>query len=149
MKAMKFHGWNSIIHYLKWLVLFIALSLSLLITANGCTNSSTEAESLFPTQSEPATYHFQGLLNGYLVMEDNYVRVKEFLIIWPYGYSLKESSETIDIIDHNGDIVAQVGDRVALGGGVYEYMDLSYFTTDIPPEDQGPFWFAYTVEVIN
>jgi hypothetical protein len=45
------------------------------------------------------------------------LRIRDALVIWPYGYSYRIDGKDIWIIDDKGIHVVRVGDKIELGGG--------------------------------
>ncbi len=86
-----------------------------------CANNvehSSQPEPYFPVQAEPTEYRMTDLLQGELVMDSNgYLRVKELLILWPYGFSVHTVDNEIIIMDEESEIVGRVGQYIRLGGG--------------------------------
>lgn len=128
-------------------VVVAVFAVTLLILFNYSKRSSTlivpqvKTTSLFfPTQKEPQTIVMQALLVGKLSKDGSCIKVNDNLIVWPYGYSVKEEKNTTKIFDNKGQLIALVGDTVKLGGGQVEanQMNSEYYNVDC----KGPFWIV-------
>jgi hypothetical protein len=81
------------------------------------------------------------LLVGELTLKDGYMRVGESLIIWQPDYFLHNNNGTIEILDRNGEVVARVGEEVAMGGGGIPWEEVNRMIKEPLPEDcRGPFF---------
>jgi hypothetical protein len=38
-------------------------------------------------------------------------------VIWPFGYTARDASGTVEVVDDHGAVVARTGESVRLGGG--------------------------------
>lgn len=69
---------------------------------------------------------------------------RKLLLIWPPGiFSWWASGETIQILDQAGQVVAQVGDRVMIGGGEFTQSGSPAYYAQLQqtiPSCPGPFW---------
>jgi hypothetical protein len=77
----------------------------------------------FYAEKEPSQGYMLTILGGKLMIDDNgYIRVEgvtgKALIVWPYGYNIKQGGEDIWILDENGEEIYHVGDEVKVGGGL-------------------------------
>jgi hypothetical protein len=112
----------------------------------GCSCSS-QTTLYFPVQKEPQTTVLIALLSGQLVSEDGYLKVKDELIIWPYGYSMKQDKNEIWIYNEKSQMVFKAGDVIQIGGG-----EVSISTAEekigkqLPTDIEGPFWLAGNIE---
>lgn len=41
-------------------------------------------------------------------------------VVWPYGYSMGRDSVGVFLVDRGGEVVARVGDRIAMAGNMSE-----------------------------
>ncbi len=106
----------------------INISIGLLIflmVLSACGNNSDATllpAPYFPQlKDEPNGYPAE-LLTGELVLVDGCLRLNDNegtsrLLIWPHDYSVSVESNVIHIIDGTGQAVAQVGDKLRVGGG--------------------------------
>ena len=102
---------------------------------------TAKATSLFfPTQKAPQTIVMQALLVGRLSKEGNCIKVNENLIVWPYGFSVKEEKNAIKIFNNKGQLIAMVGDTVKLGGGQVEANQINSEYQNAGCD--GPFWIV-------
>lgn len=123
----------------NWLVAaFLVIGLS------SC-SSIPDASSIgaFPTSSKPASGGDLAYVTGQLVLKDGCLRLVDdlgdsFLIRWPYGYSYREASETLEILDSGGQFKVGVGSTLGLVGGTEEGG-----ISDVPCA--GPVWYAWEV----
>lgn len=105
----------------------------------------------FPLQP-PALASMAALLEGTLVEEGGCLRIAadhgeaSYLVLWPYDHDLRVR-EGVEVLDGDGEVVAQVGDSLSMGGGAMEspsamarYEDL---IPGLPLEScPGPYWVA-------
>ena len=116
-------------------------------------NSSIPQAPFFPVQEEPdpSFIYPTALLVGNLVVEDNCLRIKAFLLwddiaVWRYGYSLRTVDKKIQVLDNNGVVVAIVGDRIKVGGGEVPLEIIEKYTGGKLPEGcKGPYWLVSNV----
>lgn len=92
------------------------------------------AEAPFPVTPVPAVAMPQlrvrsgatpaALLIGTLIVEEGCLRVREeegassYLVIWQPDYYLTDCDRVLEILDRGGGVVARVGERVRMGGGI-------------------------------
>ena len=109
--------------------LLTAAILGLAITACAVTPSpSTGAPALvaIPTAEPPAgqVACMDALLTGQLVAdEDAGVAIQAadgttIVVVWPNGWVAVDQDDTRVVVNDRGDPVAQVGDQIAIGGGL-------------------------------
>jgi len=106
------------------------------------TSSSTP---FFPVQNNPSEFRMTALLEGELVLEDGCLRVDNYLLVWPYGFSLSTGGEVIQVIDDTGQPIARVGDRVKVGGGecVKPCEHIAQYSAELPSDHcSGPYWIV-------
>jgi hypothetical protein len=116
------------------------------VTSTTVLPSSTETPrtvSYFPVQNKNPGVYIIVKLEGKLDIDNNgYIRIGEDMIIWPYGYSYKvEGGETF-ILDERGNLAAQVGENVMLGGYSSNYVGNESLVQPHPSIWDGPFWLA-------
>lgn len=115
------------------------------VVAVSC-NAGDKDAPFFPVQ-KAGLEQMEALLEGKLEMDDGYLRVKYFddnyLLIWPYGFSLRSVGDEIQIIDRDGQIVACVGDIVTVGGGetTAEVVEKA-IGRRLPDDCEGPYWLV-------
>lgn len=104
----------------------------------------------FPVQSKPSEFSMTALLKGELVLDENgCIRVKHgndnYLLVWPYGFSLRTEGGAIQIVDSTGKPVARVGDIIEAGGGecVKPCRNIAKYSAQLPSERcSGPYWIV-------
>ena len=88
---------------------------------------SSTSSIIFSRQNPPAgeEVHLEGAISGKLVLVDNCLRVQSdpsetsYAVIWPHDYALRIEDGEIQILDSTGQVVAQVGNEVSMGGGTF------------------------------
>ena len=107
---------------------FVICVLSLSILSAGC--SSTLAEQELPTTDEvyllrkkyPNTGSDMALLEGTLKLSNQCLVVEadydapHYTPVWPYGYGYRQVSDSIEIINSAGKVVARVGEHISVAG---------------------------------
>lgn len=95
----------------------------------------------FPTQPNPQEAVMEALMIGELKLEGNCLRVENSLVIWPYGFSLVTEDGKMLVKDEAGNVVAEVGKEVKMGGGEVRELhgDLESMTEH---GCDGPYWIA-------
>ena len=83
--------------------------------------------------------------NGELVLDEGCLRTGSAdgdLIIWPPGFSLTTEDDGVQILNEAGVIVARVGEKVHMGGGIITYPSQlgEYVLRHLPPSCPGPYW---------
>lgn len=102
-------------------LLFIFIIIPFVLTS--CRDNMNSSPLFFPTWADPDSSYPTASFNGWLALDKNSLRLKSlyfgkgYLIIWPYGYSLKTENGQILILNNNGEAVAKVGDRIKGTGG--------------------------------
>lgn len=104
-----------------------------------------------PVEGERA--RLTSMAEGRLVLRDGCLRLISsheetdtgYLIIWPGDYTVKEETGALVIYDSQNQLLAQVGDEVAIGGG--ESSQIEPLTDTVfglkeptPQECPGPYW---------
>ncbi len=69
-----------------------------------------------------------------LVLENGCLRVDNYLLVWPHGFSISIDGEVIQIIDNTGKPIARVGDKIKLsgGGGEMPREIIANYSTELP-----------------
>lgn len=135
----------------KVLILFLFILFIILCTTFACKDNSTinsSSASSFPVQKAGLS-KMDSLMEGRLELDDNgCLRVDNYLIIWPYGFSLRTEGEDIQVIDEKGQVFAHVGDVIKIGGGeipleeAREFIEKSIVEQPLPDDCQGPYWIV-------
>lgn len=99
----------------------------------------------FVQQKEIPNVYMEADLRGKLVLVKGCLRlqnaVSDYLIVWPWGFSLRVDGEIIEILDSNGQMVTQVGDNLMLSGG--ERPRIDDLVSQMPPEEcPGLYWIV-------
>ncbi len=138
---------------LKALIIGIGIILSILIS--GCveepqqkpinTSSSTP---FFPVQNYPSEFSMTALLEGKLALEDGCLRVSDrgydnYLLVWPYGFSLSTEGGVIQIMDDTDRPIVRVGDELKVGGGEIPDERIAKYSAELPSDRcPGPYWIV-------
>jgi len=136
---------------LRLKVLMIGIIMSILIS--GCVektqqndksvNTSTSTP-FFPVQKDPnSASQMTALLKGELILVNGCLRVDNYLLVWPHGFSISTDGEVIQIIDNTGKPIARVGDKIKLGGGGGEMPReiVAKYSAELPSDRcPGPYW---------
>jgi hypothetical protein len=151
---------------LKALIIGIVIIMSVVIS--GCVEEPQQDDKsinissyapFFPVQNKPSEFSMTALLEGELVLEDGCLRVNydddydNYLLVWPYGFSLSTEGDVIQVIDDTGQPIARVGDRVKIGGGecIKPCEHIAKYSAELPSSRcSGPYWIVGVVgEVIT
>ena len=102
----------------------------------------------FPQLRAQSAVFMTALLEGQLILEDGCLRVvtsyspNSNLIIWQPDYFPTLNRDQIEILNRDGQIVARVGEQIAMGGGGIQLSD--YYTRQlresIPAICEGPYF---------
>ncbi len=137
---------------LKLKVLMIGVIISTLMS--GCVEETQQNDKLvntststpfFPQQKEKPTIYMDAELVGELVLKDGCLRVDNYLLVWPHGFSVSTENGVVKIIDNNGQPIMSVGDKVKLGGGGGEMPDerIAQYSAELPSARcSGPYWIV-------
>ena len=110
------------------------------------TSSNT---TFFPVQNRPSESVMTADLKGELALEDGCLRVdtgyENYLLVWPYGFSLSTEGGVIQIMDDTGRPIAHVGDKLKVGGGGGEMVGeiIAGYSAQLPSDRcSGPYWIV-------
>jgi hypothetical protein len=83
------------------------------------------------------------LVDDCLRVNDAYAEVS-YLVLWQPELSLKAEDDSLYILNEAGQVVAQVGEEVYLGGGEVKSIDHlnEYVRQQLPPACPGPYWIV-------
>ena len=121
------------------------------LTITACTNNtSTGTPSLvfsFPQSINTPTVFLEALLTGELILTNGCLRVndtdgKSILLIWHPGFSTRTHQGIVQVVDSTGQVVASVGDFVAVGGGFDSNPTWYGLAEPLPEECPGPYWLV-------
>jgi len=126
-----------------WAIVFL-----MILTA--CDNNLDATPSptpYFPQLKEEPNGFMLALLTGELILVDGCLRLNgndgnSHLLIWPYDYSVGIESNVIQIIDGTGQAVAQVGDKLKVGGGESSFEFAQSLVSTFPENCPGPYWIV-------
>ncbi|MFZ3383496.1 MAG: hypothetical protein WA144_06185 [Candidatus Methanoperedens sp.] len=138
---------------LKALIIGFGIIMSILVTGciekpsqNGVSvNTSSSAAPLFPIQKNSTELSMLALLEGKLALQNGCLRVDNYLLVWPHGFSINTDGEIIQIIDDTNKTIAHVGDKVKLGGGGGEMSNehIAGYSAELPSDRcSGPYWIV-------
>ncbi|VVB85323.1 Uncharacterised protein [uncultured archaeon] len=130
--------------------LMIGIVVSILIA--GCVEKTHQDERYVNT-STPLFFPVQKYTNprvqmtaeleGELVQINGCIRVNNYLLVWPYGFSVSANGEAIQINNSTGKPVAIVGDKVILSGGEKPGDIIANFSRELPSSRcSGPYWIV-------
>ena len=102
------------------------------------------------TQKTIQSEHMQGLLSSepekLLVDENGCIRIKNYLIVWPHGFKVINRNNNMAIVNNEGEVVANIGDRVTVSGGECSGCSLDDIKkvtgTDPNPQCEGIYWIV-------
>lgn len=115
------------------------------LSQNGVSvNTSLSQAPFFPVQNPNQTVQMDALLKGELVLVNGCLRVDNYLLVWPYVFSISSTDgEVIQIIDNTGKPFARVGDKVNLGGGEMSSEFIAQYSAELPnARCSGPYWIV-------
>jgi hypothetical protein len=122
------------------------LLIVLVLVPVACTSS---VDIFFPVQKSGFD-QMDALLEGNLELVDSWLRAESldssYLLIWPYGFSVRGEGEEIQVLDGDGQVVAVVGESIKVGGGesTAEIVE-KYIGKSLPDDCEGPFWIVSEV----
>jgi hypothetical protein len=141
--------------------MFLLILAVFLVTTASCSDNSSSISSDIPffTAQKPAREQMLAELKGELVLENGCLRVIDenntsWLLIWPYGFSLRVDGEELQIINDKGQVVAHVGDYIYFGGGevalpeeeAREHIEKNITGQKLPDSCNGPYWIVGETE---
>ncbi len=91
----------------------------------GCMSAAPEAEEgiYFLQQRETDAPQMLALLEGELTLTEGCLRIQSnygdesYAAIWPFEFSFDSSGDSIDILNGERQVVAQVGNQIRVSGG--------------------------------
>ena len=113
----------------------LLVTLSILIT--GCVHPEENhgTKPYFPTGKDTFLNTITEILESKLTVEDGYLTVNGYVIIWPHGYSCRETNNTTEILNNTGDVIASVGDNALITGMKIHNPQLNSITEFTFPEN--------------
>jgi hypothetical protein len=130
----------------------------------GCNKNENinESDIYFPVAKDASLGYPMAAIQGTLIFDSKYLLIRmeyewmttpspEYLIIWPYGYSVNVEDGEIQILDESGQVVARVGDFIKVGGGetAKVAVEENYIGESLPDDCEYPYWLVFKVEVIE
>lgn len=96
----------------------------------------------FPTQKNVKDRHTLGT-EGTLIVDNGYLRLNGYLLIWPNGFSFDTNNTEIRILDQDKIEVARVGNVIIVGGGIVDKGGTERIIGEkLPDGAKGPFWIV-------
>lgn len=131
------------------MLLFI-VSMFICISFIGCSCDKVPTSTpYFPTQRDPGAVQMLARGEGRLILDEGYLRFKmtfgeSYMIIWPYGYTIRLEGKTIQVLNADGRVVARAGDRIVIGGGETNSTEgiENSIGQPLPLDCTGPYWIA-------
>lgn len=106
----------------------------------------------FPQLITPQNVYLEALIKGKLVLENGCLRMSgvdgavngsTFLLIWDQKFSTRTKQGVVQVIDKGtGEILASVGDFVAIGGGFVDNPTSRGLREPIPDDCPGSYWLV-------
>jgi hypothetical protein len=132
---------------MKKLIIGLLLMVLVLVPV-ACT---VTVEVFFPVQ-QSGFDQMDALLQGNLELDDDWLRLEtassSYVLIWPYGFSVRGGEDEIQVLDGDGQVVAVVGEAIKVGGGEVTAETAENYIGKLLPDDLGgPFWIVS--EVVN
>ena len=130
------------------MIIFSMITIFAVVTF-GCNDksvaNSTPVPPFFAQQREIQNVYMEADLTGKLEIVDGCIRLQNeqssYLILWPRDFSLRTDRAVIKILDGTGEMVAEVGDNLMIGGG--ESLSVTGFVLQpLPEECVGPYWIV-------
>ncbi len=85
------------------------------------TNESDLSTISFLTQKTQQSEYLEALISSkpeeIIVDENGCLRIKDYLIIWPFGFKVIPKNNKWTIVDNQGNFVVNIGDKVIVSGG--------------------------------
>jgi hypothetical protein len=125
--------------------MFVCLS----IIACSCGDAVPTSSPFFPAQRDPEAVQMQARMEGRLILDEGYLRLKpilheSYMVIWPYGYTVRLENSIVQVLDADGRVVARAGDWIVLGGGEIDSAEgiEASIGQSLPSDCTGPYWIA-------
>jgi len=134
---------------MKKLIIVLALAILLVVPSAAC-GGSASVDIFFPVQKSGDLNQMTADVSGNLELVDDWLRLESsgdsYLLVWPYGFSVRGEGGEIQVLDGDGQVVAVVGGAITVGGGetTVEIAE-SYAGKSFSGEVDGPFWIVSEV----
>lgn len=121
------------------------------LLVSACTSQATgtlSPISHFPQQINTPNVYMQALIKGELILKNDCLRVSDLhgnsiLLIWRPGFSTRMEQEIVQVVDSNtGNVLASVGDFVAVGGGFDDNPTWMGLNEPLPEDCPGPYFIV-------
>lgn len=93
------------------------------------------------------------LVEGVLELSDKCLLVTDefgttFSPVWPRDYNYRWVADSLEVVDGSGEVVAEVGEHIGLGGGEFSDIDYAELTKSVSGDLNcpQPFWDVNTVQ---
>ena len=98
-----------------------------------------------PQLNMRSTTFMEALIIGNLEVVDGCLRIvgdhDSHLVIWQTDYFLNDNNGTLEIWNRDGEVVATVGESIAMGGGEGAMPQEHILQEPLPEQCTGPFWY--------
>ena len=113
------------------------LFVSSLIILTGCvhTEKNNDMKYYFPIEKETSPETITDIFKDTLLIKDGYLTINEYVIIWPHGYSYRETNNITEIINSISDVITSVGDDILITGMEIDIPELDSITEFTFPEN--------------
>jgi hypothetical protein len=130
-------------------LLIVLLTGALLFATFSCKNGTNTSQSVDFFPVEVIVGQWDALHEGTLELKNGYLRVDDYLVIWPPDYSWRSKGEKIQVLNERKKVFATVGDSVKLGGGGSKSISVAeyYIEQKLPEGCEGPFWIVSELTV--
>lgn len=121
MKGLKF-SFRAALVLAVWLILIVVASIAISCSSESAPNQYEYSGIFFPRQ-KPVDVVMEAILVGKLVNVDGCLRINDsnsetsYLVVWPFGYSLRVLAGVIEVRDGTGKTKVRVGEEVFVSGG--------------------------------
>jgi hypothetical protein len=151
MKGLKFTSRIALI-FSVWLALVVVA-----LVAASCSSKSApsqyECGGIFFPRQKAGVAVMEAILIGKLVEVDGCLRVNSrnsetsYLVVWPFGYSLRVFSGVIEVRDETGKTRVRVGEEVFVSGGETKSVEGiaaldEQLKRELATRCSGPYWLV-------
>jgi hypothetical protein len=121
MKGLQFTSRSALV-LAVWLVLIVVALVAVSCSSQSAPNQY-EYDGIFFPRQKAVDVVMEAILIGKLVKVDGCLRINDsnsvtsYLVVWPFGYSLKIANGMIMVMDGAGKMRVRVGEEVFVSGG--------------------------------
>lgn len=109
---------------------------------NNSSSPTDDVSPYFPTQKNAKVMYILRT-EGILIVNDGYLRLNGYLLIWPSGFSLGMNNSEIIVLDRDKIEVARVGNVIVMGGGLADKrITEGFIDGKLPDGAEGPYWIV-------